>query len=174
MREHARGFTLIELLVVIAIIGLLSTVVLASLGTARGKGQDTSIKRQLKTVQTQAELYADTNGRYNSNGTSGLSSASCPISGDTIFNFSLFGDAVIAKALTAAHNTRGGTWSAVTRCAIERTGNSYAVAIQLVTSDTWFCVDSGGASNLVSNSAITSTGLGGGGTAGAPIVALCP
>lgn len=56
-----KGFTLIELLVVIAIIGILSSVVLASLNTARDKGTDAAIKANLANARAQAELYYDGN-----------------------------------------------------------------------------------------------------------------
>ena len=46
-----RGFTLIELLVVIAIIGILSSVVLASLNTARAKGRDARRLSDLKGIE---------------------------------------------------------------------------------------------------------------------------
>lgn len=52
-----RGFTLIELLVVVAIIGLLSSVVLASLNTARQKGRDARRIADLKQLQVALELY---------------------------------------------------------------------------------------------------------------------
>jgi len=56
---YKKGFTLIELLVVIAIIGILSSVVLASLNSARAKGADAAIKSGLANMRAQAELYYD-------------------------------------------------------------------------------------------------------------------
>jgi type IV pilus assembly protein PilA len=53
------GFTLIELLVVIAIIGILSSVVLASLNTARNKGADAATKSNLDSLRAQAEIFYD-------------------------------------------------------------------------------------------------------------------
>ncbi len=62
MNRKIRGFTLIELLVVIAIIGILSSVVLASLNTARGKGSDAAVKGAMDSLKAQAALYYDGNG----------------------------------------------------------------------------------------------------------------
>ncbi len=60
--DARRGFTLIELLVVIAIIGILSSVVHASLNTARSKGTDAKIQSEIRSIQVNAEIYYDNNG----------------------------------------------------------------------------------------------------------------
>lgn len=55
----ARGFTLIELLVVIAIIGMLSSIVFASLNTARVKGRIAQMQGSMRSAQTAAMLCLD-------------------------------------------------------------------------------------------------------------------
>ncbi len=64
MGNRERGFTLIELLVVIAIIGILSSVVLASLNNARKKGRDARRISDIKQLQLALEMYYDANISY--------------------------------------------------------------------------------------------------------------
>ena len=63
MRKN-KGFTLIELLVVIAIIGILASVVLASLSSARNKGKDAAVRSQLANMRAQAEIYYSKDESY--------------------------------------------------------------------------------------------------------------
>ena len=62
--KNTRGFTLIELLVVIAIIGILSSVVLASLNTARADARDSQRSQDMQQLQTAIELCASGMGDY--------------------------------------------------------------------------------------------------------------
>ena len=130
---NKKGFTLIELLVVIAIIGVLASVVLASLNTARDKGKDAAIKANLANIRAQAELYYDDNG--NQYATSTIS-ASC--------SGGLFNDGVIANAITAANAQSGG--SATCYAAT----STWAVSVPLSDNNHW-CVDSTGAAESLSS-----------------------
>ena len=59
--KNSRGFTLIELLVVIPIIGLLSSVVFASLNAARVKGRIAAAQGSMKNAQLAAMICLDDN-----------------------------------------------------------------------------------------------------------------
>jgi len=64
--KNTKGFTLIELLVVVAIIGLLASVVMSSLSTARLKARDAKTKSDIHQIILALELARDasTDGRF--------------------------------------------------------------------------------------------------------------
>lgn len=62
MSNYRKGFTLIELLVVIFIIGLLASIVVVSVNTARMKARDARRMQDLDSIRSAIELYIDNNG----------------------------------------------------------------------------------------------------------------
>ena len=66
-KNRTLGFTLVELLVVISIIGVLSSVVFASLSSAKAKAKNAAIISNFATLRTHAELYYDQYGEYSYN-----------------------------------------------------------------------------------------------------------
>jgi prepilin-type N-terminal cleavage/methylation domain-containing protein len=74
--QKKKGFTLIELLVVVAIIGLLATLSIVALNTARAKARDAKRVGDVKQIQTALELYYNDQGAYPVSATSGTAISS--------------------------------------------------------------------------------------------------
>ncbi|MFA6227254.1 MAG: type II secretion system protein [Candidatus Paceibacterota bacterium] len=138
-----KGFTLIELLVVIAIIGILSSVVLASLNSARSKGSDAAIKSNLANARAQAELYYDSN-------TSSYSGVCDTDLATTKSIESQIDGAKTASGITAATNVILATAGSgiLATCHVAANGSAWAAEVPLKASTagtpSMFCVDSAG------------------------------
>jgi prepilin-type N-terminal cleavage/methylation domain-containing protein len=133
-----KGFTLIELLVVIAIIGILSSVVLASLNVARGRGADAKVKAQIASVRSASELFSDTNGGYN--GVAGDVASDCTTAD------SMFQD--VDSGMIQYTNLLNYPSPTTLRCS--STADTFMVSASLRDAGEFWCVDASGSSKQIS------------------------
>ncbi len=143
--KFKKGFTLIELLVVIAIIGILSSIVLGSLSSARTKGEDTAIVATLANMRGQADLYYTNNSNYGGVTTTAFDST-CPATATASTTAGLFGVSGGLLALSTDLVSKAGGASN-TNCAVPIGGAAWAAAAVLKSDPTKVaCVDSTGVS----------------------------
>ncbi|MES2668742.1 MAG: prepilin-type N-terminal cleavage/methylation domain-containing protein [Patescibacteria group bacterium] len=143
-QNHSHGFTLIELLVVVAIIGILSSVVLASLSVARSRAADAAVKSSLSAGRAEAELYYGVNNNYD---------GVCLTTGANNINDNVKSAASAAGVATVTLDAAGTTSNAVCNDAVA----GWAAQVRLRASTGVFCIDNTGLAVTSTTTVISSS-----------------
>lgn len=140
-----KGFTLIELLVVIAIIGILSSVMLIALNSARGRARDARVISSISQIRSLAEIYYDSaNASYAELdcGNDDMTGTDCP---DDV------------KSLRNDIVDQGGTNFTIKTCSeVSDVSGAYCSQVDLPGTNRSFCIDSAGQSGTNNVSCDTS------------------
>ncbi|KKR42966.1 MAG: hypothetical protein UU10_C0005G0018 [Parcubacteria group bacterium GW2011_GWF1_40_6] len=96
MKIKQKGFTLIELLVVVAIIGLLSSIVLTSVNSARKKARDARTLEDVRQITLALNMVRDASPTYSWPGVSGWQ---CLKASGSCWRNSYAGNSTIGNAL---------------------------------------------------------------------------
>ena len=136
MKKYTRGFTLIELLVVIAIIGILASVILVSLNSARKKANDTRIISDVNQIRTQLEQDYNATNSYGNTG---------PVGDLGVNSFATTaGSSTNINTVMADVGSNSGTVTIVTNGALPITAYGIWGKLPSQTTTTYFCINSTG------------------------------
>ncbi len=160
MNSLKRGFTLIELLVVIAIIGILSGIVLASLNSARQKGQDASTKATLSNIRSQAAIVYDGLNNYGIGiaATAGALTACASSAANSLFATSTISNMVTSVNATAYSASQCRTDGESDGAPVTQNWIMKAELRGSGSGGTYWCVDSNGASKATSTNLTANDG----------------